>query len=778
MESLIIWGLIGGVVGYWIYRTVQGSGSSHIRHRPGRETCDDGLGIRVTLSTSGSSASGERSDPSVTADDCWIPYGQTITVHGVRISRGLLYKGRGLGAERGYVEIEPALVNPSLPVDLNELDFAGNSMSYYPSYDEITPQARAAYLRFLAEPGCVEGYSPGYVFLYFYGLERRVLVDALGGSQAAAAEVRTIIDTVRYMLDAYGEYNSVRRYLTRFIDVASVLFEVPVQEGDYGARRTINEIPTTLKLALGRHVAAGEAIPVDIALAVAYTDPEIRRKVAMYRCREEFKRLFPIVYREQCGDGIKAKANKQKIRIQYHPASAGVPRINRMLDLPDITQLKGPRNKIQTVVDRCCEALAPLARHRLNNPDDTTSPQALALVPQDIRDQVSLGANSPMARIRQQLEAALEKSRLVRVPVREFVQHFEAHTTDKGKISAKGRRTIENLLAGWSIGLAPGIEFTGGSLLPSDKVVVFRLQNPEVRQPSLAFRQALIHMRVLGLAYGHTAHDLSPAQSRLVHDYVQGLNGLTADETLRLEAVLRWLMQQRTRHLAGVRKALPEMSQSEIDHLLQTLLRFVSVDGVVGAGCIRDLKSLMPLFGHDSDTLYERLHRLIAEPEEIRPASEGPKGGRIPPPPKDDSVGATADVDTQHPAGHGLNLDHSAIAAREAESAAIGETLHEIFAEETAGTEEFAPVANAGEAASQLAGLDSAHSGFLVALAQFGERVPLLQAQTLADEHHLLFAGAVDRINEAALDTVGAELLELDDDDLLVDIEILKEVRE
>ena len=777
MESLLIWGVIGGI-GYWIYRAAQGGGSSQSRHRPARESTDDGLDIHVTFTTSRSSASGERSDPSVKADDCWTPQGQTITVHGVRISRGLLYKGRGLAPERGYVEIEPALVNPSLPVDLKDPDYAGNSMDYYPSYDELTPQARGAYLRFLAEPDWVEGYSPGHVFLYFYGLERRVLGDALGGNQVATAEVRTIIDTVRQMLDAYGEHNSVRHYLARFIDVASVLFEVPVPEGAYEARRTSNEIPTTLKLALGRHVAAGEPIPVEIALAVAYTDPEIRRKVAMERCREEFDRLFPIIYREQCGDGIKVKPNKRQIPIQYHPASAGGPRIQRTLDLPDITQLKGPRTKIQKVVDRCCEALGPLSRHRLNNPDDTTSPQALALVPHAILDQASPGENSPMGMIRQRLDTALEKSRLVRVPLREFVQHFEADTTNKGKISAKGRRMIENLLAGWSIGLAPGIEFTGGSLQPSDKVVVFRLQNPEVREPSLAFQQALVHMRVLGLAYAHTAHDLSPAQSRLVHDYVQGLNGLTADEALRLEAVLRWLMQQRTRHLAGVRKALPEMSQSEIDHLLQTLLRFVSIDGVVGAGCIRDLKSLMPLFGQDSDTLYERLHRLIAEPQEVRPASQGQKGGRIPPPPKEDAAGATADGNAQNPAAQSLNLDHSAIAAREAESAAIGETLHEIFADETAATAESSPVPNPGEAASQLAGLDAAHSGFLAALAQFGERVPLQQARTLADEHHLLFAGAVDQINEATLDTVGAELLELDDDDLLVDLEILKEVRQ
>jgi hypothetical protein len=76
-------------------------------------------------------------------------------------------------------------------------------MGYWPSYSNIAPGCRAAYLQWLAD-GChaADAYI-GYVFLYFYGPERRLLVDA-EKSAAAQREHDVLVTEVRRLLAIYG----------------------------------------------------------------------------------------------------------------------------------------------------------------------------------------------------------------------------------------------------------------------------------------------------------------------------------------------------------------------------------------------------------------------------------------------------------------------------------------------------------------------------------------------------------------------------------------------
>lgn len=108
--------------------------------------------------------------------DCWVPAGHEREVQSLTLPDGLLYVGRGLADATG-VDTEPALIDPALKVDSGHPDIAGSFMSYWPRYAEITAAARAAYLRWLAGGRKELGTCIGYVFLYFYGLERRLLVD-------------------------------------------------------------------------------------------------------------------------------------------------------------------------------------------------------------------------------------------------------------------------------------------------------------------------------------------------------------------------------------------------------------------------------------------------------------------------------------------------------------------------------------------------------------------------------------------------------------------------
>ena len=76
------------------------------------------------------------------------------------------------------------------------------SLGYYPRYQGLWPTQRAKYLAWLAS-GLTEPLDDiGYAFLYFYGLERRLLLDR--------ADLSPIVKEVVRLLETYTESPIVR----------------------------------------------------------------------------------------------------------------------------------------------------------------------------------------------------------------------------------------------------------------------------------------------------------------------------------------------------------------------------------------------------------------------------------------------------------------------------------------------------------------------------------------------------------------------------------------
>ena len=146
-------------------------------------------------------------------------------------------------------------------------------MGYWPSYSSIVPQCRTVYLEWLAAGKNDPGAYIGYVFLYFYGLERRALADARS-SPAARAEIPAIIRETERLLAIYSGDASFNFYASRFIDMARMssstdrLYKsLPV----FGPPSY--EFPPYLKIALGQLVVDGLPLPAGWALAWVEQDP-------------------------------------------------------------------------------------------------------------------------------------------------------------------------------------------------------------------------------------------------------------------------------------------------------------------------------------------------------------------------------------------------------------------------------------------------------------------------------------------------------------------------
>src|SRR4028119_281561 len=267
-----------------------------------------------------------RSRPRCEGDRFWVPASQTATL-GSRAIGGMVYLGQKMSAVSEWAGVEPALIDPRQPVSWGDPDRAGQLLAASPSYSRIEPASRAAFAEWLIRGRSDPGAYVGYVFLYFYGIERRVLVDAKQ-SDLAREEVDGLLAEVERLRGIYSGSRSFQGYAASFLSVARLLhrpFRIEELEPPLEGRGL--EMPLALKIALGAFASTGQPVPPEWALSWTLTSPEISLRTPARRCPEEFRELFRIRYAE--AGGLTLKANKARISAQYRPASprlAGPPR--------------------------------------------------------------------------------------------------------------------------------------------------------------------------------------------------------------------------------------------------------------------------------------------------------------------------------------------------------------------------------------------------------------------------------------------------------------------
>lgn len=105
----------------------------------------------------------------------WVPKSQSASVRGWNVG-GMVYVGTPPRTDR-HGEKCRAYIDPALPIGSEPTDKEGSGLDYWPGYSSIPPVSRATYLKWLADGRNDPAFNVGYMFLYFYGLERRFLVE-------------------------------------------------------------------------------------------------------------------------------------------------------------------------------------------------------------------------------------------------------------------------------------------------------------------------------------------------------------------------------------------------------------------------------------------------------------------------------------------------------------------------------------------------------------------------------------------------------------------------
>jgi hypothetical protein len=810
----------------------------------------------------------------VVRSSSWISANEPVVVAGYLIAGGLFYLGHTCRSAAGTVE--PAQINPGLPVDPPSAARPVHDLAPAPAYHLISSAHRAAYLRWLAQGRTGDDVPLGLVQLFFSGLERRLLLDART-DPVARDEFAVISAELRRLRSRYGaRHASFGAQVTSLLETLDLLAATPTPPPPQTAAPApaiVPEaprwpVPTALRIRLAQLANVGAPVPGDWARCWAWYHPALFPTMPQTRCPEEFDRLFALRYRRLSSGLVPAVADRPPVRTGYLPVNPAMDTVVvERPELPDVLEEPAATRRLAALVADVSGALTPYSRWLGRTPGGRNSVASTVLLPDDLLQDEP----GPLRPLLAWADERLDGSATTVVDGGEFAPFWSC--ADPRRMSRDEAVSFVVVLARLGLGVEPDARF-GGPPLASGPVVLFRLGRPGADGGTTVrvtgtYRAACHALSVVaatwpgvgdGVASSPAGAPIDPAVSRgelvnrgdLVNRAVTALAAevpFSVDERIRLGAHLRWLLATGA-DPQPVRRRSGALTGEQREIGARVLLRLATETGPMGPQKVAALATGYRLLGLPEDRLYTQLHRAAAQQHEPQPPVRGAEADagravvRVPEPvpepvpvlarrarqadvghplpwtldtvagsgaDRTTAAGSGADLGNLHRASSGgeggawLQLQPEMIARRAAETETVGVLLAEVFAAdsveavgsvEAAGSSQTAripeapggpkahggrgrgpadtPRAGSSSPAGPFAGLDVRHRGLLTELAS---RPAWTGAEfsALAAGHDLLPAGALEVINEMAIERAGQVVVE-EDEVLVVDVAAAREL--
>ncbi|MDI1337502.1 MAG: TerB N-terminal domain-containing protein [Lacunisphaera sp.] len=661
------------------------------------------------------------------AAECWVPAGRSATVGDLKVAGGMIYVGRKLPSVNGRT-VEPALIDPAQPFSGGEADCHVRMLNYWSSYSYASPAARASYLQWLTTGRSDPAADIGYVFLFFYGLERRVLADAKI-DETARTEIPAIIEEVRRLRSIYGQNGSFNRYSAEFMDFveASQSMQAGGADNEQPPPLTRYQLTFGLRRKLGQLAAAGKPLPPNWAYTWYHNDPRTRLPAAAERCPEHTARLFAFEYNRQLGEGLVLPANKTRLKLTYRPASASFgSSLAQSADLPDVSILTASYAKLDAIAVECFRQLDAYSRFVGRNRERKDTFDGLVLLP------VSLW---PAAW--QQQVADLAKLTVGEVvptlKYKDLLVRF-GHEVAPARLTYVGWCRS---LAAAGIGLEPDPRFGGEVPDLEDTVAVFATDG--IEHVSEGFGLAALLLR-LAAAVAAADGAFTDQEMKILQDEIQGNATVKQEDKRRLLARLARFRAQAP-GLTGLKPTIQQMNAEARAKVTDFLLTMIYTDRTVAPAEVKVMEKVYTLFGMEPAALYTRLHELSAGAKPT-PVSAGQKAGPIQlNAAKVQQLRAVSDEVTKKLAVI-FDAEHAAVLAAEKKETEEPEP---------------APVGTA-----TLLDLDVAHAE-LLALLVGRTQWTRAEFEELCADKDLLPDGALERINDAAFTKFDQAIIEGED---------------
>src|SRR5665213_164035 len=689
------------------------------------------LGVKVEITTPYLA----RVSPRRASNTRWVEPGEPVKIGNLGLSFGLFYLGEALALPDGRT-IDQYAINPKLPVSPAQADVTGSSMPYWPSYASITPSARRAFLEWMASGRKDPAYGIGYTFLFFYGLEHRQFIEK------NPVVARVLIPEVERLLSIYGQNNSFRGYAANFLIHASLAAGLPLEPPRLSPERSASpDLPLTVRIYLGKILAASNVLFAHDALIWALALPDIYLRTAAIRCFDEFVALWTLRFAEKFPTGFAIKVPAKKIAFTYRACSGAfqveVP--GPHTQYPDIVAGRQSLEALKSLAQACTDELDAYSRLIGRRPERKSSVEAAILLPKILQLDAS---TSPLRDADQRIAGIMGSGNTATTKLRAILKAAALDFPETGKLPHVVCDQLGQVLDRIDVAIEPDRRYGGGAAQIDDQVVIFRAdQGGSIDPKKPSYQRMKIQVEVAALAGAAdgsaTADDL---QSIIAN--IKAAPDLTRIEGLRLIAYAVTIFKSPAKQERIMRR-LAECGETERRAIAMVAVSLITKENHVDPKQVRFLERLNKALRLPKDKIYSDLYRASAAPDE--PITISPEN-RIPgiPIPKQPEPG--------------IYIDAGRLAAVQKETQAVSEILTQIFADD-AGVPKTTPGAPPPADVSPFKGLDRSHAELVEFMEMKGE-IARPEFEARAKSLKLLPAGAIEKINDWSFDRFEDPLLE------------------
>lgn len=704
------------------------------------------------------------SAPSHQSKPRWLGHGDILQVKGFEIAHPMTY----VSSTRGSA-IDPSEIDRSLAV---AGDAEAEDLPYWPWYARMNSAQRQIYLDWLSSDRTKLPASDGYLFVYYYGLERRALVDD--------ADHKTVFKEVQRLRQVYEAY-APKRGRNSFMNYSSAfLWFLAAYKPDEVKRKRIQRLAELTRIwneeklaaALAWCVSREQPLPSWLAYAVAEQSPQSQRSVVTKRVGDEFRVLFANRYNEQFGDGLQLRTSKRERRISYGPASAVIDHAS--LTVPNALGIPSQFKRLSEIWNSCIDDLRKLSSVSRGKTDAPLTAKEWEAMPPELRRSVEHPQNDAICDL---IAGNADEEGHVFVRAGELARAMQLEKRDR--ITIGQSRAIAVTVEHIGFALEPDPRLTGKSYKAETLIAAFP-QAYEGEPDYERYGGAACMMR-LGLAVAEADGRIDDEELHRVRDQIEDGFELNDHERRRVEA-LQTLLLKTGSDIAGLGKRLQEVvNETGRRSVGKLLVGVAACDGVITKGELRALRKCFRALGLTSEALDSTLLELAPDLADgpVKVAQGRP---RAPGEPIPSARAASAEI----------KLDREAIARIMHETRDVSALLAEAMGIPTDGqpglpvavmdppadgVDEPLPPTRTSDAPNRPTTSKKVPPARFAAFYEeliAKKRWLRPDAAQLARDHGHMLSGAIESINEWAIDELGAQLVYDGDDDVELELDLLE----
>lgn len=456
----------------------------------------------------------------------WIGSDRDISIAGHRIPKAMLYVGPIVRHDAGVCN-EAYCVDPTLLVATSAPDFKGELMALWPSYADLHPRARLAFLEWNADGRRMPDVHPGYILLFLYGLERRLVLEQ------GMEDARDILAELERLTTIYRPHSSVRKVVKKLIDIAELLLTNGVTVDTMGWGELDDGVPLSLKLSIGRAISNGTPVTADWVLLWVACDQERSFNLPSQLRLDEFAREFRTYLARVRPQGLifHNDASRQ-LRYTYHSASNcfSVPLDDQIEGTPDIEAMPLVQLEVRALV---CNALEEFTRQHWRSLPVVPSemPVSKVLAPEA---QLETGRKAVQQWARDRL--AIEATISIRAALRRYRGMWPSRL-ERSEIVR-----LADVLGEANLGIVPDPRFDIEPARMANDAVLFELplSSPPITTASADYRNALL-MTMVCMSVARSDGHMSPEELQFIDRLVGCFENLQVPERSRLRAERQWM---------------------------------------------------------------------------------------------------------------------------------------------------------------------------------------------------------------------------------------------